>query len=534
MSSNRRAALMVLALLSLFFHAAVASAQSPLVFDWVETYDGGAGFDDLPLSAGVDTGGKFRVSGYAYGDYPNADGFGLLIGDIDAGVASPDVDELVVFSDTGADAAYGVASNGWVSAAFSMLLDGRFYVYAYFGDGDPDNWGTVFAGPPSGLAAAQALALPTSEQAIYATGFATGSDAEDVITAKYDDEGNELWSKVYNGAGDDEDRGLMIRNAPGGGVVVGGYATASDGDKDLLILRYASNGNILDEVVYNGGMDADFTLVFLDVAPDGTVYAGYNAFAAATLQGSGVVTVDDGGTVDEWSGGRPSLKMTAGCVGCDPFNPPADLAADGVSAVRLAYSGVLAKALADDILLTGSSLDGTELWSAEYAGPGAGADSALSIAGYGGLTAAAGFQKGAEGDTDAVALIVDHTDAAEGADLTPYLADVSGDLMGAADLAYDIALFANFTPGGALVVTTSHSGTSTGLDVGVLRYDVNLDPGPDDDDDDDDVSDDDAGDDDASDDDAGDDDAADDDASSDDDAAGDDDADSEDSGGCCG
>ena len=64
---------------------------------------------------------------------------------------------------------------------------------------------------------------------------------DDANTIKYDQNGNQLWIKTYNGSGNGADRGSFIRVAPSGNVYVGGR-TFNGTDLDILLIKYNNSG----------------------------------------------------------------------------------------------------------------------------------------------------------------------------------------------------------------------------------------------------------------------------------------------------
>ena len=76
---------------------------------------------------------------------------------------------------------------------------------------------------------------------IFITGY-TGSSNRDILTQKYSSSGYLYWSNTYNGPGNGHDEGLKIIINDYGNLYVAGNATGSATGKDLVLIKYLSDG----------------------------------------------------------------------------------------------------------------------------------------------------------------------------------------------------------------------------------------------------------------------------------------------------
>jgi hypothetical protein len=79
---------------------------------------------------------------------------------------------------------------------------------------------------------------------------------EAVYTAKLNPSGTIIWSSIYNSTGIVEDRGKQIRVGTSGNVYVSGR-TWVNGYYDVLLLKYDNNGNQLWAKTFDGGSGSD-------------------------------------------------------------------------------------------------------------------------------------------------------------------------------------------------------------------------------------------------------------------------------------
>ena len=77
---------------------------------------------------------------------------------------------------------------------------------------------------------------------IYTTGFTGSTYNGDILTQKYSSSGYLYWSKTYNGAGNGNDKGIQIKLDDDGNVFVAGNTTGLTNGKDLVLIKYLSDG----------------------------------------------------------------------------------------------------------------------------------------------------------------------------------------------------------------------------------------------------------------------------------------------------
>lgn len=120
---------------------------------------------------------------------------------------------------------------------------------------------------------------------VYVVGFAEfNSKATDVVVLKYSPEGNLLWNLPYAKTSDPLiDKGLAIAADMNGFIYVTGYTTNYDGKKDIFVNKYSSAGLIWTSELEDGGTDLDAQGLSIAVSRSGSIYvAGYITSAASS------------------------------------------------------------------------------------------------------------------------------------------------------------------------------------------------------------------------------------------------------------
>lgn len=120
---------------------------------------------------------------------------------------------------------------------------------------------------------------------VYVVGFAEfNSKATDVVVLKYSPEGNLLWNLPYAKTSDPLiDKGLAIAADMNGFIYVTGYTTNYDGKKDIFVNKYSSAGLIWTSELEDGGTGLDAEGLSIAVSRSGSIYvAGYITSAASS------------------------------------------------------------------------------------------------------------------------------------------------------------------------------------------------------------------------------------------------------------
>ena len=256
---------------------------------WMSRYSGLTAGNDEPQDIWVDDAGNVYVTGYSGTngvgtgqDYAtikyNADGDTVWVRRYYhiAGATNEDLANAVQVDGDGNVYVTG-ASRGTISSP-------DFATIKYNADGDT-LWVRRYNGPANHIDGAYALGLDGLGN-VCVTGFSRNSSGTaDFFTIKYNSSGTTLWTDRYNGPADDEDVASDIHVDASGNVYVTGYSTGSSSSYDYTTIKYNTDGDTLWLRRYNGaGNSADYPRD-LWVDADGNVYV------TGTSQGGG--TADD-------------------------------------------------------------------------------------------------------------------------------------------------------------------------------------------------------------------------------------------------
>jgi len=103
-------------------------------------------------------------------------------------------------------------------------------------------WTRTYDGAAASNDATQAVAV-TEDGYLYAAGYeAAPGESNNMWTARYDADGNLLWSRLYNGADSKADYLYGAVTMDDGGVVVCGYETAESVPWRSFVRRYDADG----------------------------------------------------------------------------------------------------------------------------------------------------------------------------------------------------------------------------------------------------------------------------------------------------
>ncbi len=205
---------------------------------------------------------------------------------------------------------------------------------------------------------------------IYITGYSTSSDGyNNIFTRKCDPEGNAIWSATEDGSSHKDARGLAIAVSARGDVYVTGYITSSEGNTDIALYKYSSDGVILWTKTVNGPAGTEDKAWGIVVDDMDNIYIG--GYITVSLNNTDCYTAkyNSEGTMlwsKTFAGGGGTTDKAWGIV----------VDTDG----SIFITGETTDATLNTNYITIKySAAGVQLWSAVYNGTGNGEDRASSI-----------------------------------------------------------------------------------------------------------------------------------------------------------
>jgi len=100
-------------------------------------------------------------------------------------------------------------------------------------------WTNHYPKPPFGSSAATAVATDSVND-VYITGYSSSTyGVNDVVTIKYDPNGNLIWLQRYSSPGGGNASGNAIAVDNSGNVYVTGYDTTAAGGTEIVTIKYS-------------------------------------------------------------------------------------------------------------------------------------------------------------------------------------------------------------------------------------------------------------------------------------------------------
>jgi uncharacterized delta-60 repeat protein len=215
---------------------------------WVARYNGPGGGEDEPSSLGIDTSGNVYVTGRGAEDYLtvkyDSNGNELWTASYDG--SSNEFDQATALA---VDPSGNVYVTGYSSGSGTQT---DYATVKYDSNGN-ELWAARYDGPDSLTEYAHARAVDTSGD-VYVTGSSrvrtSTSEVPGNATVKYDSNGNELWAARYTDMVDQFNSASSLSLDSSGNVYVTGRSAYPQGD-DVVTLKYDTNGNQVWLARYN-------------------------------------------------------------------------------------------------------------------------------------------------------------------------------------------------------------------------------------------------------------------------------------------
>ena len=225
---------------------------------WTSTYNGPGNAADMGEGIAVDGDGNVYVTGYEY--HSLAEDYNIWIRKFNS-----NGEEVWTKTYNGAsndaDCGYGIAVDGsgnvYVAGYETVPMQwGNIWVRKCDPDGE-EIWTRTHNGPINGTDRAHGIAVDESGN-VYVTGYENrGEPEDDIWVRKYNSNGEEVWTRTYNGADDQDDEGAGIAVDGMGNVYVVGSEYVSSEWYNIWVRKYDSDGEELWTRTHNGALNTD-------------------------------------------------------------------------------------------------------------------------------------------------------------------------------------------------------------------------------------------------------------------------------------
>ena len=277
---------------------------------WIQRYNGPANDYDEPAAVSVDSLGNVYVTGSSCtadgtNDYCtikyDSNGNQLWIQRYNGPANSGD-QAVAISVDSSANV---YVTGGSVGYRASITACGYDYCTIKYDTNGNQLWIQRYSG--QGNANQPSAMVMDSAGNIYVTGQSRRNNGYDSCTIKYDSGGNQLWVRTYNGPCNGDDPVTAISLDSRGNVFITGSNYASDTNRDFYTIKYDNNGNQLWVKRYNGAANADDYPSAMTVDASGNAYVTGLSYKSNTTSDFCTVKYDPNGNqlwVQTYSGLR--------------------------------------------------------------------------------------------------------------------------------------------------------------------------------------------------------------------------------------
>lgn len=238
---------------------------------WLQRFNGSNNDDDAGLSIAVDASGNVYAGGWA----------GVSGNGIDFAVVkySPTGSQLWVKYYNGPEDGNDFLTAMKIDGSGNIYATGKSrgvsnddYATVKFNPAGTLQWSVRYQS--SGADEPSAIFVDASSN-VYVTGFGTGTDGRDFVTIKYNNAGIQQWMNRYDRADSTVDQGvgIVVNNSNGNVYVTGFSSGASTASFDIITIGYNTNGDDLWTRSYNGGVSgANDKASSIDIDAAGNIY----------------------------------------------------------------------------------------------------------------------------------------------------------------------------------------------------------------------------------------------------------------------
>jgi uncharacterized delta-60 repeat protein len=287
---------------------------------------------------------------------------------------------------------------------------------------------------------------------IYVTGLtlSAGGAHYDMVTIKYNSDGNIMWLQKYNGPADSSDYPSALVVDPSGNVYVAGSSYGVGSKSDFVVIKYNSSGVQQWIQRYNGPANDGDNSYSLAVDASGNVYVTGTSFGGASSYDYYTIKYNSAGVL-QW-GQRYNGTGNS-------FDSPSSLAVDNSGNVYISgYSTGVGTGY--DYLTIKYNSAGVQQWEQRYNGTGNSTDNVFSLKIDGSANVyITGFSGGSGSGNDYLTIKYNS------AGVQQWLQRYNGSGNG-----YDIARSLMLDDSGNVYISGYTTGSTSGEDMTTIKY----------------------------------------------------------------
>jgi uncharacterized delta-60 repeat protein len=258
---------------------------------WTNLCNGSANSTDDAKAVAVDANGNVFVTGYTTENGTFADSTTIKYSGTGVPLWTNRYNGPLGFDDETLAAVVDTGGNVIVTG-YSYGTNYYDYLTIKYSNAGVPLWTNIYNGPGNSDDRADAVVLDGSGN-VFVTGFSYGSVNYDYATIKYSSAGLPLWTNRYDGPISGSDKAFSVAVDGSGNVCVTGFSPGSGGSYDFATIKYSGAGALLWANRYNGAANYDDQPQALVVDLNGNVIVtgfSYNSAGASdwsTLKYSG-------------------------------------------------------------------------------------------------------------------------------------------------------------------------------------------------------------------------------------------------------
>jgi uncharacterized delta-60 repeat protein len=239
---------------------------------WEVHYDGPSHRDDYARAMALDAKGNVFVTGYSFGDGTEHDYVTLKYRPEGELIWADRYNSSINRDDSAVDLIMDGEGRIIVTGTDRVRSTSYDFATIKYDTGGKQLWMARYSGEGESFDTAAALTVDGNGN-VYVTGYGDNRETGyDIVTLKYDRNGNRAWTAVYDGTASRLDMAHDIAVDGAGNVWVAGQSMGVDSAFDMCLLKYGADGQALWTARYDGPAGGADAAVCLAVDEESSVF----------------------------------------------------------------------------------------------------------------------------------------------------------------------------------------------------------------------------------------------------------------------